>query len=264
MKKTQSSIYHDRIALEYESKYSSPYWELYDEITWNSMKRYLPRRKGAIVLDAGGGTGHWSRELAKRGYMVVCSDLSERMLQVARKKAEKEKLDGSIEFVQADITDLSCFEDRTFDMVIAQGDPVGYCDNPGKAVRELSRVARKGAYVCVSIDGFYSTLSQLLTAKDYKKIDRLVKTHITEFHGSFPVHNFTVGELKTLFRKNGLEVKEIIGKPVITFDISRDRLNKMLSDKAFYKRILKLELKFNSEPSLVGLSTHIEAIGRKT
>jgi len=263
MKRTKSTVYHDRIAGKYESDYSSPYWELYDEITWRIMKRYLPKKKNAAILDAGGGTGHWSRALAKLGFRVVCSDLSEKMLEVAKKKAKEEKLEGRIGFVHADITDLRCFEDGSFDMVIAQGDPVGFCHDPDKAVRELSRVARKGAHVCVSIDGFYSTLSSLLAAKEYKKTDRFVKTHMAEFHGSFPAYNFTVAEVKGLFRDNGLEVKEIVGKPAISFNMPEDELDKMLSDKEFYKRLLELELRFNSEPSIVGLSRHIEAIGKK-
>jgi hypothetical protein len=148
-------------------------------------------------------------------------------------------------------------------MVIAQGDPVGFCGNPGKAVKELSRVAKKGAYVCVSIDGFYSTLSNLLAAKDYEKVSRFIKTRVAEFHGSFPAHHFTVSELKELFRKNRLEVKRMAGKPVLSFNMAQERLEKMLSDKKFYSKVLELELKFNSEPSIVGSSRHIEVIGRK-
>ncbi len=260
MKKTRSSIFHDQIAERYESDYSSPYWELYDDITWRMMKGYLPKKKD-LILDVGGGTGYWSRRLAKLGFKVVCSDLSKKMLEVAEKKSKEEGLEGRIEFVQADITDLSCFEDGSFGMVIAQGDPVGYCGKPGKAVGELSRVATKGAHVCISIDGFYWTLSDLLAAKDYGKIDRFVKTHVTEFHGSFPARNFTVSELNRLFEENGLEIKRIFGKLVVPF--TQDQLEKMLSDKRFYNRLLELELRFNSEPSIVGLSRHIEAIGRK-
>jgi SAM-dependent methyltransferase len=263
MKKTKSSTFHDKIAGQYESTYDSPYWNIYDEITWNSMRRYLPRKKGAIILDAGGGTGHWSRQLAGLGFRVVCADLSEKMLAEARRKAKKERLDGRIGFVHADITDLRCFESGNFDMVIAQGDPVGFCDDPDKAVGELSRVARKGAHVCISIDGFYSALSDFLAAREYGKIGAFVKTHMTEFHGSFPVHTFTVRELEELLRDNGLEVREIIGKPVFSLGMPQGKLDKLLSDKVFHKRLLELETRFNSEPSLVGLSRHIEAIGRK-
>ncbi len=263
VKKTESSEYHDRIAEQYESDYSSPYWQLYDEITWRNMKRFLPKKKKAVILDVGGGTGHWSRALAKLGYCVVCSDLSEKMLQVAKKKANEEGLDGCISFIQADITDMRCFKGGFFDMVIAQGDPVGFCDDPEKAIAELSRVAKKGAHVCVSIDGFFSTLSDLIAAKKHKDIDRFEKTKITEFHGSFPVHHFTPEDLRRLFKENDLEMVTIIGKPAINFDLHQDEVEKLLSDKKIFKRVLALEMKHNSEPSIVGYGRHIEAIGKK-
>jgi len=227
------------------------------------MKRFLPKKKKAVILDVGAGTGHWSRALAKLGYCVVCSDLSKKMLQVAKKKAEEEKLDGCISFIQADITDMSCFKDGFFDMVIAQGDPVGFCDDPEKAMRELSRVAKKGAHVCVSIDGFFSSLSDLIAAKKHKEIDRFTRTRITEFHSSFPVHHFTPEDLRKLFKDNGLEMIKMIGKPVINFDLHQDEVEKLLSDKKIYRRVLALEMRYNSEPSIVGFSRHIEAIGKK-
>jgi ubiquinone/menaquinone biosynthesis C-methylase UbiE len=79
-KKTKSTIYHDKIAEEYESSYSEPYWRLYFDVTWHNLKKYLPKKKGARILDAGGGTGYWSRKLAKRDFYVVCSDVAQRML----------------------------------------------------------------------------------------------------------------------------------------------------------------------------------------
>jgi len=264
MKKTKSSVYHDRIAETYESDYDSPYWRLYDEITWRNMKKYLPRKRGAAILDVGAGTGHWSIALAKLGFKVTCSDLSKKMLDVARRNAAKEGLGPLIGFVQADITDLRFFGNGAFDMVVAQGDPVGFCDDPGKAVRELSRVAKKGAHVCISIDGFYSTLTDLIAEKRYKKIEQFLETESTEFHSSFPARHFTIDRLPRLLRQGGLETVSIIGKPVFAFGMNQDEIEKLLSDRRLFERVLELEERYNSEPSIIGMSRHIEIVGRKT
>jgi ubiquinone/menaquinone biosynthesis C-methylase UbiE len=32
------------------------------------------------------------------------------------------------------------FKDNTFDLAIAEGDPVSYCSNPDQAISELARV----------------------------------------------------------------------------------------------------------------------------
>jgi ubiquinone/menaquinone biosynthesis C-methylase UbiE len=262
-KKTKSTIFHDKIATKYESAYKNPYWNLYSEITWHNLKKYLPKKKKAIILDAGGGTGLWSRKLAKLGFNVVCSDVAQKMLDVGMKSAKKEKLDKKIEFKYADITNMKDFKNNSFDMVIAQGDPVGYCGNPKKAIKELSRVAKRGVHISVSIDSFYSVLGRLLFNKDFKQIDKLLKTHITEFRGKYPQYNFTIDELKKMFESAGLKVIDVIGKPIFTRFIPREKLNKMLLNKKFFNKMLEIENRFNNEPSIVGLSGHIQIIGKK-
>ena len=263
VKKTKSTIYHEKNAEEYESSYSEPYWRLYFEVTWHNLKKYLPKKKGARILDAGGGTGYWSRKLAKRDFYIICSDVAQRMLDVGVKLAKKENLEKNIEFRYADITDMNCFENDSFDMVLAQGDPVGYCGNPQKAIDELSRVAKIGAYVSVSVDSFYPQLGKLLSNDDFEKINPLLENHLTDFPGGFPQYNFTIDELKDMFEKTRLEVIEVIGKLVFTRFIQREKLNELLSDEKLYNKIFELEITFNNDPSIIGLSSHIQMIGRK-
>jgi len=93
-KKSKSTVYHDMIAKEYELSYSDPYWQLYHEVTWHKIKKYLPTKEGAKILDAGGGTGYWSRKLATQGFLVVCSDIAQKMLDAGLQFAKSEKLEA--------------------------------------------------------------------------------------------------------------------------------------------------------------------------
>jgi SAM-dependent methyltransferase len=70
--------------------------------------RLLPRR--ARVLDAGCGPGHHARFLSKCGNDVIGVDLSDGMLQIARRRV------GAVPFVRMDIQAL-CFPAGTFDGV---------------------------------------------------------------------------------------------------------------------------------------------------
>jgi len=126
------------------------------------MRRFLPKRKGAVVLDAGGGTGYWAIRLARHGYRVVLTDISETMLKVANGKIEKQDLQELIETRVVDIRDMSCFPSNLFDMALAEGDPVSYCLHAEKAVRELARVIKPNAYVVVSVDSKYSMIPRLI------------------------------------------------------------------------------------------------------
>lgn len=262
-KKNRSTLYHNKIAEQYEASYSQPYMQLYFKITWENLKKYLPDNPGGIILDAGGGTGFWARKLAKKGYEIICTDIAEKMLEVGRKLAKEQKLDKLITFEYADIMNMSQYEDDFFDMVITQGDPVGYCDDPIRAINELSRVLKDNGYLSVSIDSFYATIGMLLASRDFRRLEILLNTHVSDFDDGFPQYNFTIQELKELFERNGLEVVEIIGKTIFPKFLPKKVINELLKDEEYFDKILEMELKFNSEPSLIGLSGHIQIIGKK-
>jgi SAM-dependent methyltransferase len=66
---------------------------------WLAARQILP---GAAVLDAGCGTGRYSRELARRGYIVHGVDLSAELIEVA--KGTVGDRTGGLSFAVADIT----------------------------------------------------------------------------------------------------------------------------------------------------------------
>ena len=92
---------------------------------------------GAKVLDCAAGTGKFSLAAAEKAASVLCTDLSEAMLEQARKKARRRGLDN-ICFASRDITALPD-PDGSFDAVIA-ANVLHLLPDPGPAVRELWRV----------------------------------------------------------------------------------------------------------------------------
>jgi len=170
--------YYEKIAEEYDKQYQTPYWNLYNEITWNNIKQFLPKRKNVTILDAGGGAGYWAIRLSKLGYKVVLADIAESMLKVAEKKIKKLKLDKKIQIKKVDIEDMSCFSSNYFDMAITEGDLISYCLNAKKAIKELTRVVKSKAYVIVSVDNKYTFLPKLIADENFKEIPRFLKTGI--------------------------------------------------------------------------------------
>ena len=75
------------------------------------------------VLDLGCGTGRHSVELARRGYEVVGVDLSEGMLERARRRAAAEGVSGTT-FVLGDVQNVQL--GRRFDAVLSMFAVVGY------------------------------------------------------------------------------------------------------------------------------------------
>ena len=96
---------------------------------------------GAKVLDCAAGTGELSLAAAKKAESVVCTDLSEKMLKNARRKAGFFGAEN-ITFETRNIFDLKD-PDETYNIVIA-GNVLHLLKNPEGAVKELWRVLKPG------------------------------------------------------------------------------------------------------------------------
>jgi ubiquinone/menaquinone biosynthesis C-methylase UbiE len=187
-----------------------------NQITWHFLKKYVPKRRSCRILEAGAGTGDWAREFAKLGYTnIVLADISRGMLNEARKRLARLKKEINIGFVKSNIANMRQFKNNTFDYVFSQYDAVSYSLKPKKAMKELARVAKKGAYVVVSLDTKYSQIPRLIEKGELKKARELLKTSISHEFGH-PQYNLTWEELGEYFNQAGLEVVEVIGAPVFT------------------------------------------------
>jgi ubiquinone/menaquinone biosynthesis C-methylase UbiE len=112
-------------------------------------------REKMRILDVGTGTGFIALLLAELGHEVVGVDLSKGMLEVARDKASRAKIE--VEFKLGDAENLP-FGDESFDAVICRH-LLWTLPNPQKAVKEWNRVARQKI---VAIDGSWLSKSVLV------------------------------------------------------------------------------------------------------
>jgi ubiquinone/menaquinone biosynthesis C-methylase UbiE len=264
MDEQMSSViaHHDWWAETYDDDVSS--MTLYNRITLDNIKRFLPEDKDALVLDAGGGTGLWAVEVAKLGYKVVLTDISTGMLDKARNKVASLGLEDRIRIRVSDIRSMPEFAEGEFGMIICEGDPLSYCGDHQAAVREFSRVLRSGGTVVASVDNLVSALNWLRDETDMKAILRVLETGnlmVPNAEGRFPyvVHAFTSEELKRLFESNGFTIERVIGKPTIA-----RRLALYDSDESVIREWLYgLELRYCDNPAFYPLAGHLEIAARK-
>jgi len=101
------------------------------------VQKYVPHK--ANVIEIACGTGAISMAVAKKAESVLCADISDKMLSVARRKAKRIGV-LNIEIANANIYDTKQ-QENSFDVVIA-GQVLHLLDNPSKASYEIRRVAK--------------------------------------------------------------------------------------------------------------------------
>ncbi len=207
--------HHDSEAEIYDSDYFERF-ALYHKVTLDNIRRFVPKKKTATILDAGGGTGIWAIELAKMGYQVTLTDISKGI----QEKVKELALGKQIKIVTSNICDMAEFPNGCFDMALCEGDPISYCGDYKKALAEVVRVTKPGGVVIASVDSRMSALNWLSKEGDRDGVEKLLKTGEVLMPTkigklAYPIHAFTTGELKGLFQFNGLSVERIIGKLVL-------------------------------------------------
>ncbi len=130
------------------------------------VARLRPARpKGYAHLDVAGGTGDVAFRVVRAGNAqtkVTVLDINADMLDVGRSRARKQRLDGQLDFVEANAEDLP-FPDASFDSyTVAFG--IRNVPRIDVALREAHRVLKRGGqFLCLE----FSTVEQPLLARLY-------------------------------------------------------------------------------------------------
>ena len=119
-----------------------------DKIWRKNVVKQLKGLTAPLVLDVATGTGDLAIEITKIDPVAVYGvDLSQEMLNIARKKIEKKRMHMTIQLKQGDSESLP-FEDRFFDAAtVAFG--VRNFENLQKGLREIYRVLKHGGRLVI-------------------------------------------------------------------------------------------------------------------
>lgn len=100
--------------------------------------------KGALLLDAGCGSGIYGKRLARRGYNVTGVDLSKEMVSIANSR------NATVGFkaIQGDLEDLSIFPENHFDVVFF-GQMLHHFPHIAKVIAATRRWLKKGGQMMI-------------------------------------------------------------------------------------------------------------------
>ena len=262
--------YYDKKSRTYDVEFDNLYFKVYDTITWRYLEPYVPTSSSAIILDAGGGTGRWTIPMAKKGCKVVLLDISEGMLDVAKKKIDAEGLQDRVIIQKGDITKIN-YPEGAFDMVLCEHALFLFPD-PSIVIRELVRVLKQNCPLIVSASNKYVAALNFVPKNPRKGVALLhgqyhftVRSACRLRRRTYPeVYLVTPNEFERLLAKNGLKVEKIVGKGVtMPLRIPPEIFFKRDYSRNFLNEILQIELALCEKPDALGLAGHLQAIAYK-
>lgn len=256
--------------IEWRRLQQDPYHQIEFMLTMRFLEKYMPKR--GTVLDAGGGPGRYSIELAKQGYSIVLLDLVPEMLEIARRKMKRAGVLRKVrQFTQGSIEDLSAFSDASFDAVLCLAAPLNHlleAKRREKAAEELTRVAKKKAPIFVSVISRIGLLKTILInfpqEMQYAKHHWEIGDYVPGLQGEgfTAAHWFLPEELRDLFERHGVDVLEMAGLEGLSSHQPKET-NRLYKDQERWRMWLEILLCTCTHPSVVGSAEHFLFVGKK-
>lgn len=242
-------------------------------INWHYIKEHLP--SSGNVFDNGAGPGKYSMELAKRGYMVTLSDITPRLVEMAKENASESGLtDQFKEFRVLNATHLDGIPSEAFDVSLMMG-PLYHLqkeEERKEAVKELFRVTKKNGIIFVA---FQSRMKMTITSLQFPQFWKPNDTmnSLSDF-GEYGVFNhtdkgrftgayyFNIDEIKPFMESHGFETIDLIGSSSIG-GLLKNEQKQYWEQRGEYQQLIDLLINTAKDPSVLGISSHLLYIGRR-
>lgn len=122
------------------------------------------------ILDAGGGQGQFSLQLAQAGHKVVICDISAEMLKLAQEQAEQLGIADCVEFIHCAIQDLPLhLPCHQFDFVICHA-VMEWMQEPQSLLPCLLAYLKPQGYLSLTFYNIHSLIYKNLLRTNFKKI----------------------------------------------------------------------------------------------
>lgn len=246
-------------------------FQLEKERTQDIISRYLDD-KPKIVLDVGGGAGHYSFWLSRLGHEVHLLDPVSVNIETAKLRAEKSKI--LLTSIQVGEARQLPWEDHKFDLVLLMGPlyHLGRKEQRIDALKESFRVLKKGGILFAAgisryaslFDGFFRNLikdpdffqiveQDITTGQHRNFTDKLAYFTTAYFHQP--------EELVADLKESGFHFEKLLA--IESFGWLIPDFVKKWAEKDYRPLLLEMIRRVEENKDLLGLSAHFLGIGRK-
>lgn len=228
---------------------------------------------GVSILDLGGGAGVYSFSLAKKGYKVTLADLSETLLAQANNQKKEDNVQNLISCDQVNATDLSCYKDQSFDVVLLFG-PLYHLTEKAereKCISEVARILKRGGKIFASfiphLSGSIALVQRFCWSPDQVDINTLEECFESGKFKNLSDKGFQEGyypvseEIENLFSANGFE--KIMLRSIRGFGYEKEDVIFKFKNKNVFSKIMDLIDSTAEEKSIIEMCGHAMYVGIK-
>ena len=229
---------------------------------FREILRNIPEGTSLDILDAGGGFGAFSRELACAGHRVTVVDISEEMLEIGRRDTadyDFSEKGGSISFLNGAVQDLpELFPGRKFDIVICHA-VLEWLAAPFDVLPALTGMVRDGGWLSLLVYNRTALLFKSLLVGNYRYLEngmrplrRKGKMRMT------PPNPLIPGDVREALTGLGFPDTVMSGVRVFHDYMASCHLEEIPADE-----ILSWELRMRRNPDFVNLGRYVHIFGSR-
>ncbi len=274
----QETHYNQEHIRNYYNAYGEREWERMlsspaNQVSFHIHKHYLHKyiASNNSVLELGAGAGRFSIELAQLTDNLTVTDLSPEQLRLAKQHMAKAGFQAQA-FLEQDITNLSDFQNESFDVVTCYGGPLSYVlEQATTAFEEMLRVTKHNGYILLSVMSllgttrtYYEAISALEAFPDI--VDNVNSEGILtgETNNGHILKMYRYKELKELIEQFPCQIVAASASNYLSLGLDRAALlEQQHKNSEIWNRFLQWELDYCAELGALDNGTHIIVVVKK-
>ena len=230
-------------------------------INWMRKRVYahvssLPVPLYGKILELNAGTGIDACHFAEHGFDVLATDVSEKMLEEARRKIEAAGLERLVKTQKCSFTELNRLSQRGFDLIFSNFGGLNCAEDFSQVGRHFSTLLKPGAVVCLVMISPFCIWESLLAFKGnfglaFRRFKKSVPSKVEGV--PFTTTYFTPQEISEAL---GKDFRRISLKSLATFTPPPYLEGKFVNKPGLLKMLNRMDEKTEKWPLLRSAGDH--------
>ena len=247
----------DKLAKKFAKNiYGTPKGKIRSAVLMRDLHQHIELKtdKPLRILDAGGGFGYLSQQLATMGHKIVLCDISAQMLELAQQQIQQSNQSLDIELIHSAIQDLSVDKLGQFDVILCHAVAEWLVDAEQTIRGLLDLLKPDGALSLMFYNKEAQRFHNLVSGNfDYVEAGLKVKKKV----GLTPEYPLYIDEVNGWFEK--WQLKNICTSGV---RVINDYMKPYPDQQIDFEKLMQMELTYSQKQPYISIGRYVHFIGR--